>query len=367
MANSPAPGVRVHYDNNGEISRVNDTRITGTTPSGETRVQQYAVNSYVNGEYYLTSLGPVRSGEIVRAKDPGPGLLPVDPNGIMRQDYIDNKKYVNRDIATDTQKILEGNTDFQSAKKTAQQVGSTSAEILAVENEIVSETGRRNDELESNSLGNRIDTENYKVRIISNITGASVKFNITPVVDESRSAQYDVISPTHHPGTIQRYKTTSSRSINVNGRLFARTAEEAAEIIKYMNLIRSWVMPYYGSGTLNNNETGRLIGAPPDTLKLNAYGEMHLHDVPVVLASYAWTFPDDIDYIPAPIESTPGGPVTIVPCPRIIDVTLTFMENYSPEEFSKFDIASYRKGDLSSAYNGGIKKNYSSTNASKLK
>lgn len=367
MANNPAPGVRVHYDNNGEISKINDTRITGSTPSGQQQVQQYAVSSYTDGEYYLTSLGPVRTGEVVRAKDPGPGLLPVDPDGIMRQDYLNTKKTINTDVASANQKILEGNTSFQSAKKTAQQVGSTPAEITAVEGEIISETGQRNSELENNSLGNRIDTENYKVRISSIVTGDSVKFDITPVVDESRSAQYDVISPTHHPGTIQRYKTTSSRSININGRLFARTSEEATQIIKYMNLIRSWVMPYYGSGTLNNNETGRLIGAPPDTLKLNAYGDRHLHDVPVVLASYAWTFPDDVDYIPAPIEDSPGGRVIVVPCPRIIDVTLTFMENYSPEEFSKFDLSSYRKGDLSSAYNGGIKKTYSSTTASKLK
>jgi len=40
----------------------------------------------------------------------------------------------------------------------------------------------------------------------------------------------------------------------------------------------------------------------------------------------------------------------LVPVPRIIDVTLTFTETYSPDEFSSFDLNAYKLGKLSDAF-----------------
>lgn len=185
------------------------------------------------------------------------------------------------------------------------------------------------------------DTHDFRTTLTSQLSGERIIFHVSPNVDESRSATYDTISPLHFPGSIQVYKTTNARAININGKFIARNTAEAARTIEYMNLIRSWVMPYYGEGTSEKEYTSKRLGAPPDILVLRAYGKKNMEYIPVVLSSYSWTYPDDVDYIPTEFGES---------CPRIIDVSLTLMETYSPEEYGKFDLTEYKLGNLGKAF-----------------
>lgn len=166
-----------------------------------------------------------------------------------------------------------------------------------------------------------------------------VLFKVTPVIDESRQANYDRMSPVHHPGTLQIYKNTESRPFTVSTKLISRTSEEATINLRYINLIRSWVVPYYGQGTAQS--TKDKLGAPPDILVFSAYGEKNIKEIPVVLASYHWVYPDSIDYIP-----TNDGE----PFPIIMEISLSLLESYSPEEYTSFDITKYKNGDMTGAY-----------------
>ncbi len=138
-----------------------------------------------------------------------------------------------------------------------------------------------------------------------------------------------------------KYEKTSNRSWSVSARLVSRTQGEASLNQYYLNVIRGWLMPYYGSGT--ESLASDKLGAPPPVLKFSGYGPRNISPIPVVLESYDTSWPNDVDYIP-----TYDG----TPFPVIMEINLNLKEAFSPGEFSKFDLYAYKTGDLSTAYGG---------------
>lgn len=206
-----------------------------------------------------------------------------------------------------------------------------------------------------------ISNAEYRVTLRSQtFTSDRIIFKVMPTFDETRSATYDTINLTHMPTGIQVYKNSQPRAITMTAKLISRNTLEATENLRYLNLIRSWIMPYYGTGTANSDvtvrsdgisvEVGKLIGAPPDVLSLNALSYTAYKDMPCVLTSYAWTFADDVDYVRAEILDEGGSVRRFMPFPRILEVTLNLIESYSPDEISQFDIGAYRKGYLGKAF-----------------
>ncbi len=190
----------------------------------------------------------------------------------------------------------------------------------------------------------------FRVRLRSLInTEDVVIFWVSPTVSESRQAQYTATDIVHHPGQLQIYKSSTARGYGIEAQLISRTAAEAQANIDTINLIRSWTMPYYGEGTqeseLANGEAGSRFGAPPDILELQGYGNSKssriIGPVPVVLTSYSWTWPNDVDYI----KSSGGEPF-----PVIVSIHIDVVEALSQKQYSSFSLAAFKKGDLSGAY-----------------
>jgi hypothetical protein len=171
-----------------------------------------------------------------------------------------------------------------------------------------------------------------------------VVFDVMPTIDEGRSAQYDPFSPLHHPGEILKYKSTSSRSWTVNGRLISRNVEEATKNLMMVNTIRTWVMPYYGEGTKRTDPY--LLGAPPPILTLTAYGKNMIGPVKCVLESYSISWPNDVDYLPATDADTGENR----PFPVVLNVTVNLKEAWSPAEYSGFSIRDYQFGNMPLAF-----------------
>lgn len=191
------------------------------------------------------------------------------------------------------------------------------------------------------------NTEKFKVKLSARPKVGSlnqITFKVMPVISESQSAEYDSFSPLHHPGEIQKYKTTKSRNWSLEAKLISRTTEEATENLKYINLLRSWTMPFYGNGT--QKAFPKLLGAPPPILTLSGYGDSMIGPISCVLERYDWRWPNDIDYIP-----TNNGE----PFPVIVDISLTLRESWSPNEFSNFDLLHYKNGNMGKAFNGSNK------------
>lgn len=168
-----------------------------------------------------------------------------------------------------------------------------------------------------------------------------IVFNVMPTIAESRAANYEEVNIVHHPGQILRYRTTSPRTWAVTARLISRNSEEATNNLRNVNLLRSWLMPYYGEGT--KTSFADKLGAPPDVLIFSAYGDKTIPEHPVVLESFQTTFPNDIDYIPTADKT---------PFPVILEVILSLKESWSPKEFGQFDLSQYKTGDLKAAFAG---------------
>ena len=177
-----------------------------------------------------------------------------------------------------------------------------------------------------------------------------IVFKVMPRISESGGAEYEQITPTHHPGSIQKFRNSTPRTWSVSGRLMSRTVAEASENLKLLNMIRSWRMPFYGEGTNQNSSTQGKLGAPPPILTLTGYGPSMIGPIKCVLTSYNWDFDNQLDYLPTDLGSM---------FPVLLDISLSLTESWSPAEFSGFDLVKYKQGDLSA--DGAFRKLTTST------
>lgn len=151
----------------------------------------------------------------------------------------------------------------------------------------------------------------YKVRIRGG--GGYVRFEASAPVSESRVANYEGFNIVHLPTSLWAYRNTNGRHFSVTGKLVSRTPGEAAANAGYLTTIRSWVLPSFGDS-----------GAPPPIVFLTAYDNKKINNVPCIVLSYNWTFPDDVDYIFDTDE----------PMPVIGTVTVELEEAYSAEQIT---------------------------------
>ena len=165
----------------------------------------------------------------------------------------------------------------------------------------------------------------YKVSISSG--NDTVIFQASSPVSEARSATYDGFSLIHLPTDLWTYKNTSARHFGVTGKLVSRNADEAAANSRYVDLIRSWVLPDFGSS-----------GATPPIVSLSAYYNTNITNVPCLIRSYSITFPDDVDWIfeGSTLNSGSGNNKTVgssaMPVVCIIQVDLE--EIYSAQQIT---------------------------------
>lgn len=244
---------------------------------------------------------------------------------------------------------------------------------------------------------------NYKVRLVpviahalgdpATIRASQVAFDITPTFSESRSVDYSAVTPVHMPGSMQVYRATGSRTFEIGAHLISRNVQDATKNMAYLQMLRSWTMPYFGtsqyhfaSGNSDRAKAARaranqgdatrplteqeriqqvqdraalsgieMRGAPPDLLYLYAYSSQsndkrnissaNINRVPVVVTSLNISYPEDVDYIP--VYNLNEGVTTFTePFPIKMDVSITLAETHSPREYEHFDLAAYKLGKL---------------------
>lgn len=198
-------------------------------------------------------------------------------------------------------------------------------------------------------------TISYKVKLTSMIDDEyggkrQVVFDVRPTFSDTRTATYTGVDVIHAPGALQIYKSTESRNFQLQGKFVSNTSKEASINLGYIKLIRSWVMPFYGSGTEQGVQGKKYFGAPPEVLWFDAYGGDHFKRIPVVVTNYSFAFDEQYDMIPS---NSVGDDKIIVPMPIVIAFTIDIRESYSPAELGQFDLEKYRAGDLTGAY--GVK------------
>jgi len=205
---------------------------------------------------------------------------------------------------------------------------------------------------------------------VDSIRSKEVAFRATPTLSESRSVEYSTSSPVHMPGSIQVYKRSSSRTFEISAPLISRNGRDALRNMRYLQLLRSWTLPYFGQTDTTGSSDAQqrvsndvqLRGAPPDVLYLYAYADqaasvyqggfnpVNLSRVPVVVTSLGISYPDDVDYIPTSAlidgSSNQIDTTTAVPFPIKLNVTISLLETHSPSEYERFDLTKYKTGTL---------------------
>lgn len=207
-----------------------------------------------------------------------------------------------------------------------------------------------------------LNTNNFAVRLENPQNGDVVVFRVSPEhINESRQAIYKPLEPLHMPGAVQIYTHTTPRNWSLSGiKLVSRNGIEAEDNLETVNLLRSWLTPYFGeSSTLDkDNYKSEMLGAPPPVLLFSAYSDGKfkspqqgssgfgrdsssmgiLRSVPVVIQTLNIPFSNDVDYIQTETSKQPF--------PAITSLDLQLTETHSPAEYSKFNITEYKQGKL---------------------
>jgi hypothetical protein len=195
-------------------------------------------------------------------------------------------------------------------------------------------------------MGDESKTMGFKVKLtaepyLGDGEFGQVIFESMPTLTENRSVNYSSFTPTQHPGEILKYSGTNSGTWGLSVKLISRTPGEATDNQRKINILRSWLKPFFGEGTANNAVTKQYLGAPPPIVTLSAYGAKNVGPTKCVIETFNWEWPNDCDYI-----NTIDGE----PFPVIGNLTLNMKESWSPAEYSSFDLMAYRRGDMRQAF-----------------
>lgn len=370
-------------------------RLLGTTELGSEQYNQYknVAVGYVNNQFEesgLTQLGSIGAtvGVVTSGMVQTTNLLPLDAGGAISSPVYDSTM-----IVTDIPPLDSGfssspiTSNFNSATdfRDPNAFGSTSYNPIDPLPNMdhppapIGDWGAQTEGANGTILENRPD-RGASGNASANASGSSlpgqissmkvflqsaysankdtiVMFDAQPRISITETADYDTLSPIHSVTGFVSFKTSHMKKISITDiRLFSRTPKEASANLKRLHILKSWLKPYFGqsgggvdgASTVDNGNTTttsmqRMLGAPPDILFLYAYSgattsEQNLKQIPVVIDSLSYDYPNDIDYISTEV----GG----IPFPVIMTLSLTLLETHSPKEAEEFSLAQYKAGKM---------------------
>lgn len=189
----------------------------------------------------------------------------------------------------------------------------------------------------------------------------TVVFDATPEFTESRTVNYKSMDPVHAPGGIYMYASTNARTFSIQAKLISRSVVEATKNLAYMQYLRTWTMPVFGTVGANAPNGEDILGAPPALLLLTAYSQgnpgdqavqttvpisegktiraigNNIYQVPVIITQLDIPYPSDVDYIPT---------VNLIPVPTIVTVSISLVEAHSPNAYQDFNLQDFKTGNL---------------------
>jgi hypothetical protein len=119
-----------------------------------------------------------------------------------------------------------------------------------------------------------------------------VIFPYTPNITTTYSANYEQYDLVHSNYRGLFYKNSRVGDIQVRGTFTAQDTKEADYLLAVIHFFRSATKMFYGA-------TDPQRGTPPPVCLLNGFGQYQFSDHPVVISSFNYTLPNDVDYIRA--------------------------------------------------------------------
>ena len=132
-----------------------------------------------------------------------------------------------------------------------------------------------------------------------------VIFPYTPTIQTSYKASYDPIEPTHSNYKLFFYKNSHVDELIVTAEFTAQDIYEANYMLAVMHFFKSVTKMFYGQ------DSNPVAGTPPPLCYLNGFGKYQYNNHPVVVQSFSYTLPKDVDYIRAGSTKSYIGSTTL--------------------------------------------------------
>ena len=116
-----------------------------------------------------------------------------------------------------------------------------------------------------------------------------VIFPYTPTITTTYSANYEQYDLVHSNYRGLFYKNSRVGDIQIRGVFTAQDTTEANYLLAVIHFFRSATKMFYGQDPQR--------GTPPPVCLLNGFGGYQFSDHPVVISSFNYTLPNDVDYI----------------------------------------------------------------------
>lgn len=120
-----------------------------------------------------------------------------------------------------------------------------------------------------------------------------VIFPYVPQIQVTYAAHYDPSELTHSNYKIFQYKNSSVDQINITCDFTAQDTEEANYMLAVIHFFRSATKMFYGQDELPKP------GTPPPLCYLSGLGGFQFDRHPLVISSFNYSLPNDVDYIRA--------------------------------------------------------------------
>lgn len=135
------------------------------------------------------------------------------------------------------------------------------------------------------------------------LLGKGIIFPYTPAISTSYKANYTPYDLTHSNLRGYFYQNSSPQDIQLTATFTAQDTTEANYLLAVIHFLKSATKMFYGQDAQ--------VGAPPPPLYLSGYGIYGFNEHPVLLSTFTYNLPNDVDYIRARSENINGTDLTV--------------------------------------------------------
>lgn len=162
-----------------------------------------------------------------------------------------------------------------------------------------------------------------------------ILFPYSPQIQHVQQVNWSAQNMTHTNYQPQVFINSANPKININEAKFTATTTADAEYLLAVLFFFKLVTK------MNFGTKDALRGTPPPVLELSAYGQSQYKNVPVVIASINYSYPNDIDYVTVKPDFSGGGVAETVPSVMSLSIDLLVQYNIKNirDEFSLEDLA----------------------------
>lgn len=128
-----------------------------------------------------------------------------------------------------------------------------------------------------------------------------VIFPYTPTIQMGYKANYDTPEITHSNYKLHFYKNSSVEDLTITAEFTAQDTVEANYLLAVLHFFKSATKMFYGQ------DAEPKPGTPPPLLYLSGFGTYQYDNHPLLLSSFSYTLPNDVDYIRAGVNETWAG------------------------------------------------------------